>query len=160
MVYCRSLTSVISAQILTPIIALSQYHSSHFIIYMANLFTVATVDWFRDHADHVIQHLNSSLQTNPLYANRAIVWRPDNVTNWRGDPMLSTEEPLIRWDTRRPGVVFQRGFEPGYVPVLPPDEDFDHLNSDVSTHVSEHPGETLFVSTTRTRAGPNGNPYI
>jgi hypothetical protein len=106
----------------------------------AGLFLTAVLAWFTRDFERVINRLDT------VNNARAIEWRTDTVTDFRGHPVPAAAERLIRWDTRHPDQVFQHGFVPQYAPPEGDALPDQYLN--LETYVGQNT-PSIFVSTAR-----------
>lgn len=101
-----------------------------------------------------MRRLENVLQSNEHYSGRAIEWRTDTVTDFRGYHVPAAAERLVRWDRRHPDVVFNDGFQPH---VAPTDESgIVAANADLGAYVDSNI-DSVFVGTARYYRNPDTN---
>ncbi|KAG8723688.1 hypothetical protein FRC09_002222 [Ceratobasidium sp. 395] len=113
------------------------------------VFAAATALLFRSAPESfLMRRLDNILQDNTHYAGRAIEFRTDVVSDFRGQTVPATADRLLRWDRRHPDIVFQEGFRPL---VAPGDEaSLVGASADLGEYV-DHNVPSIFVGTTRYR---------
>ncbi|KAJ7122355.1 hypothetical protein C8R44DRAFT_831600 [Mycena epipterygia] len=79
----------------------------------------SVVEWFRTNADQVLRNIWRATYGNEgTETDRQTLFRPEPVYNATQRGFVSqTVERLIRWDDRRPEVVFRDGFPPWVTPA-------------------------------------------
>lgn len=113
----------------------------------------AIVQWVRDSpADELNHQLESSLARDEVYGHSAtLTWRPETLTDYRGQRVMRSEERLIRWDRREPNDIFQNGF----IPQRP--DSWDDSEGNLASYVRVN-SPSMFVSASR-YVNRNGRPY-
>ncbi|KAG8780961.1 hypothetical protein FRC12_022387 [Ceratobasidium sp. 428] len=115
-----------------------------------SVFTAAALSLFRTSPEvELMRRFDDILEHNPRYSNQTIEYRTDTVTDFRGYPVPSAVERLVRWDRRHPDIIFNEGFRPH---IIPSDESgIVPENADLGVYV-DHNTRSVFVSTARTYA--------
>ncbi|KAL6303072.1 hypothetical protein BKA93DRAFT_750835 [Sparassis latifolia] len=112
-------------------------------------FAAAVFSWFRDDTQSLMNRIAAVLASSSLYPGRTVQWRPTQATDFRNLHLPASAERLIRWDTRRPEDVFEKGFVPRAQPSN--STQLQDRQLDIATYVMNNV-PSIFVSTTRTLA--------
>lgn len=75
-----------------------------------DLFVTSSIRWIRVNPQRIIRAMEHFLTIS--HPGHRIVWRSDGVEDFRGLLVSACAERLIRWDTRHPNDIFNRGFVP------------------------------------------------
>ncbi|KAG9122127.1 hypothetical protein FRC07_001629 [Ceratobasidium sp. 392] len=113
-----------------------------------SVFTAAALPFFRTAPEvDLMRRFDEILEHNPRYSHRAIEYRTDAVTDFRGYPVPAAVERLIRWDRRHPDIIFNEGFRPHETPA--DESGIARDNADLGVYVDSN-SRSVFVSTART----------
>ncbi|OAA33269.1 hypothetical protein AAL_00734 [Moelleriella libera RCEF 2490] len=117
----------------------------------SDLFIGAALPWLRsaneETAREVFARLDRVISTDT--SHQELVMRPNWVFNVKNNPVLAAAEPLSRWDSRPPQVIFEEGFQPKLTPA---DMDAFRQLDDLGVHLHRYVNEqtsSIFVSTSR-----------
>ncbi|KAK2598202.1 hypothetical protein QQS21_005679 [Conoideocrella luteorostrata] len=128
----------------------------------APIFIGAALPWLRDAspevAEEVFGRLDRVISTSKY--QRELVMRPSWVLNTDGNPISAAAEPLSRWDSRPPSVIFQDGFQPHEAPMsIEKFRKMDDFQLSLHRFVNDQP-QSIFVSTTRPVSSKEGKAEI
>ncbi|KAG9126157.1 hypothetical protein FRC07_004676 [Ceratobasidium sp. 392] len=114
-----------------------------------SVFAAASLPFFRNAPESdLMRRLDDILQDNEHYRGRALEFRTDIVSDFRGRAVPAAADRLLRWDRRHPNTIFQEGFQPR---ATPGDEaSLVRANADLGEYV-DHNVPSIFVATTRYR---------